>query len=192
MNATPFTLYDIDTAPAGSAEILASVKDAWGFVPNLHRVLAESPAALEAYGTLWGIAEKTSFTPIERNIAYLAIIYENECSYCMAGHSNLSRMAHVQPEHISALREGRPIADARLQALRQFAASVTRNRGAVNATEVAAFKAAGYDNRAVLDLLVLAATKLISNYTNHLANTPLDAFMKGAEWTAPGNLAQSV
>jgi uncharacterized peroxidase-related enzyme len=185
MNATPFTLYDIDTAPAGSAEILASVKNAWGFVPNLHRVLAESPAALEAYGTLWGIAEKTSFTPIERNIAYLAIIYENECSYCMAGHSNLSRMAHVDAEHISALREGRPIADLRLQALRQFAASVTRNRGAVNEAEVAAFKAAGYDNRAVLDLLVLAATKLISNYTNHLANTPLDAFMKGAEWSAP-------
>jgi uncharacterized peroxidase-related enzyme len=192
MNATPFTLYDIDTAPAGSAEILASVKNAWGFVPNLHRVLAESPAALEAYGTLWGIAEKTSFTPIERNIAYLAIIYENECSYCMAGHSNLSRMAHVDAEHISALREGRPIADLRLQALRQFAASVTRNRGAVNEAEVAAFKAAGYDNRAVLDLLVLAATKLISNYTNHLANTPLDAFMKGAEWSAPRHLAQSV
>jgi CubicO group peptidase (beta-lactamase class C family) len=36
----------------------------------------------------------------------------------------------------------------------------------------AAFKAAGYDNRAVLDMLVLAATKLISNYTNHLARRP--------------------
>jgi hypothetical protein len=43
-------------------------------------------------------------------------------------------------------------------------------------------------NRAVLDLLVLAATKLISNYTNHLAQTPNDSFMKGAEWTAPGKL----
>jgi hypothetical protein len=52
----------------------------------------------------------------------------------------------------------------------------------------AAFKAAGYDNRAVLDVLVLAATKLISNYTNHLAETPNDSFMKGAEWTPPGKL----
>lgn len=43
-------------------------------MPNLHRVLAESPAALEAYNTLWEIAEKTSFTPQERNIASLAII----------------------------------------------------------------------------------------------------------------------
>jgi alkylhydroperoxidase family enzyme len=52
----------------------------------------------------------------------------------------------------------------------------------------AAFKAAGYDNRAVLDVLVLAATKLISNYTNHLAETPNDSFMTGAERSAPGKL----
>ena len=157
-------------------------------MPNLHRVLAESPAALEAYSTLWGIAEKTGFTQQERNIVYLAIIYENECTYCMAGHTNLSRMAKVEDATISAVREGRPIADAKLEALRQFAAKITRQRGLVSGADVAAFRRAGYDNRAVLDVLVLAATKLISNYTNHLAQTPNDAFMKGAEWTSPGKL----
>ena len=181
-----FTLHDTSTAPAASTGILDGVRKSWGLVPNLHCVLAESPAALEAYATLWGIAEKTGFTPQERNIAYIAIIYENECTYCMAGHTNLSRMAKVEPEAITAVREGRPIADPKLEALRQFAAKVTRNRGVVSEADVFAFKAAGYDNRAMLDVLVLAATKLISNYTNHLAQTPLDAFMKGAEWSAPG------
>jgi AhpD family alkylhydroperoxidase len=137
---------------------------------------------------MWGIAEKTGFTPQERNIAYLAIIYENECTYCIAGHTNLSRMAKVDNDAIKAVREGRPIADSKLEALRQFAARITRQRGFVSEGDVAAFKAAGYDNRAVLDVLVLAATKLISNYTNHLAQPPNDAFMKGAEWTAPGKL----
>lgn len=183
-----FMLHETATAPSTSVEMLNAVQQAWGFVPNLHRVLAESPAALEAYSILWGIAEKTGFTAQERNIAYLAIIYENECTYCMAGHTNLSRMAKVDPRVIAAMRENRPIADAKLEALRQFAAKVTRQRGAASETDVAAFKAAGYDNRAVLDLLVLAATKLISNYTNHLAQTPNDGFMKGAEWTAPGKL----
>jgi uncharacterized peroxidase-related enzyme len=183
-----FELHDTATAPEGSAALLKAVQQAWGFVPNLHRVLAESPAALEAYSTLWSIAEKTSFTPQERNIAYLAIIYENECTYCMAGHTNLSRMAKVDNAAIAALREGRPIAGAKLEALRQFAAKVTRSRGVVSESDVASFKAAGYDNRAILDVLVLAATKLISNYTNHLAQTPNDPFMKGAEWTAPGKL----
>jgi uncharacterized peroxidase-related enzyme len=183
-----FTLHDTNTAPAGSTGILESVQKFWGVVPNLHGVLAESPAALEAYATLWRIAEKTGFTQQERNIAYISIIYENECTYCMAGHTNLSRMANVEPEVIAAVREGRPIADPKLEALRQFAAKVTRNRGVVSEADVSAFKAAGYDNRAMLDVLVLAATKLISNYANHFAQTPLDAFMKGAEWSAPGKL----
>ena len=183
-----FKLHDPSTAPTDSTETLDRVQRSWGLIPNLHRVVAESPAALEAYATLWSIAEKTAFTPQERNIAYIAIIYENECTYCTAGHTNLSRMAKVEPEAITAVREGRPIADSRLEALRQFAAKVTRNRGVVSEADVSDFKAAGYDNRAMLDVLVLAATKLISNYTNHLAQTPLDAFMKGAEWSAPGKL----
>jgi len=183
-----FTLHDTASAPAASIGILDGVQKSWGLVPNLHRVLAESLAALEAYATLWGIAEKTGFTPQERNIVYIAIIYEYECTHCMAGHTNLSRVAKVEPEAITAVREGRPIADLKFEALRQFAAKVTRNRGVVSEADVSAFKAAGYDNRAVLDVLVLAATKLISNYTNHLAQTTLDPFMKGAEWNAPGEL----
>jgi uncharacterized peroxidase-related enzyme len=186
-----FTLHEISTAPAASAEILEGIRKGWGFVPNLHRILAESPAALEAYSTLWGIAEKTEFTPQERQIAYLAIIYENECTYCMAcmaRNANLSRIAKADNGAIAAVREGRPIADKKLEALRQFAAKVIRQRGVVSQADVAAFKTAGYSNRAVLDVLVLAATNLISNYTNHLAETPNDSFMKGAEWTAPGRL----
>ena len=183
-----FTLLDASNAAPAAAAILNNVQAAWGFTPNLHRVLANSPAALEAYATLWGIAEKTSFTPVERNVVYLSIIYENECTYCMAGHTNLSRMAKVDEAVISAVRNGEPIADSKLEALREFAALVTRNRGMVREQDVAAFKAAGYTNQSVLDVLVLAATKLISNYTNHLAHTPNDGFMKGAEWTAPGRL----
>ncbi|MFG1243441.1 carboxymuconolactone decarboxylase family protein [Xanthobacter sp. V7C-4] len=188
MTTNGFELLDIATAPAESAEMLEGVKKAWGFLPNLFRILATSPAAVEAYATLWGIAEKTSFTPQERNIAYLAIIYENECTYCMAGHTNLSKMAKVADADIYAIREGRRLDDAKLEALRGFAAKVTRSRGVVSQADVAAFKAAGYTNQSVLDILVLAATKLISNYTNHLADTPVDPFMKGVEWAAPGYL----
>ena len=54
-----FTLHDTTTAPTASTGILDGVQKSWGLVPNLHRVLAESPTALEAYATLWGIAEKT-------------------------------------------------------------------------------------------------------------------------------------
>eukprot|EP01033_Poteriospumella_lacustris_P022880 gene22880-17281_t len=129
MTINGFTLHDTTTATPESAALLDQIQKGWGFVPNLHRVLAESPAALEAYGALWGIAERTGFTAIERNVAYLAIIYENACTYCMAGHTNLSKMAKVDDAVIAAMREGRPLVDTRLEALRTFAALVTRNRG---------------------------------------------------------------
>src|ERR1700739_4292514 len=115
-----FTLHETTASPEASVGILSSVQKAWGFVPNLHRVLAESPAALEAYTTLWDIAEKTSFTPQARHIAYLAIIYENECAYGMAAHTSLSRLAKLEEARIAAVREGRPITDPKLEALRQF------------------------------------------------------------------------
>jgi alkylhydroperoxidase family enzyme len=113
-----FVLHEMANAPAASVEILNAVQKAWGFVPNLPRVPAESTAALEAYTTLWSLAEKTKFTAQERNVDFLAIIYENECTYCMAGHTNLSRIAKVDPEVIAAIRENRPIGDAKLEALR--------------------------------------------------------------------------
>ena len=162
MTTNGFVLHDSATAPAASAAILDSVQKGWGFVPNLHRVLAESPAPLEAYATLWGIAEKTGFTAVERNVVYLSIIYENECTYCMAGHTGLSKMTKVGEDVIAAIRAGNSVADARLEALHVFAASVTRHRGVVSNAEVAALKSAGFHNRAILDVLVLAATKLIS------------------------------
>lgn len=180
-----FTIHTASTAPEGSRPILDNVRNAWGFVPNLHNVLAESPQALEAYAATWALFEKTAFSPVERNIVYLAIIFENACGYCMAGHSGLSRMAGVKAAHIAAIREGTPIDDARLEALRRFAQQVTRQRGRVSEADTQAFLAAGYDNRAILDVILAAAVKLISNYTNHFADTPLDAFMAGQEWTPP-------
>jgi len=138
MTINAFTLHETATAPAASVELLDDVRKGLGFVPNLQRVMAESPAALGAHSMLLGIAEKTRFSPVERNIAYLSIIYENECAYCIA---------RVSEDDITAVREGRPIADAKLEALRHFAAVVTRNRGVVSPAEVAAFKKAGYDNR---------------------------------------------
>lgn len=191
MPKNDFKLHDTVTAPSASAEILGAVEKGWGFVPNLHRVLAESPVALEAYQALWAAAERTSLSAIERNIVYLAIIFENQCRYCMAGHSNLSRMAKVDEQAILAIRAGQPIADPKLEALRHFAALVTRNRGMISDSEIQLLKAAGYTNETILDVLVLGATKLISNYANHMAETPLDPFMKGAEWEPPHRVAAS-
>ncbi|MEZ5936080.1 MAG: carboxymuconolactone decarboxylase family protein [Alphaproteobacteria bacterium] len=180
-----FPLHEIETAPEAARPILEGAKKGFGMVPNLHKVLAEAPAALEGYATLWGIFEKSSFTPAERQVVYLTSNYENECCYCMAGHSVLAKGAGVPADAIEAIRDGKPIADAKLEALRAFTSKIVVNRGWVAEDEVAAFLAAGYTRQQVLEVILGVAVKVISNYTNHVAETPLDGFMKDTVWTPP-------
>ncbi len=188
---TKFTVHTEATAPEAAKARLAEVKKAWGFIPTLHGTLAESPVALDAYDTLFGLVAKSSFTAAEQQAAYLAINVLHECEYCTAGHTYLARAAKLDEAAIQALRNSQPIADARLQALRSFAESVVRKRGFVGDAAVDAFLAAGFTRENVLEVVTIIATKTISNYVNHLTHTPKESFMADPSlaWTAPRNRA---
>ncbi len=188
---TRFTLHTQDTAPEASKPLLAEVKKGWGFIPTLHATLAESPVALEAYDRLFALVGKSGLTPAEQQVVYQAINVFHECEYCTAGHTFLSRKAGVPEDAIQALREGQPIADARLQALRSFAETVVRERGRAGDAAVDAFLAAGFTKANLLEVVTIIATKTISNYTNHLTHTPKESFMAdpALAWVAPSRRA---
>ena len=186
-----FTVYTPETAPAGSRTILQAVQGTWSFIPNLHGILAESPVTLEAYATTFSLFEKSSFSAAEQQVIYLAINYENECEYCMSGHSALAKMAKLDDAAIEALREKTPIDDPRLQALRTFSASVTAKRAKLDDGEVEAFLAAGFTKQQVLEVILAVSVKTISNYVNHVAKTPLDGFMGPTRWVAPSNRSEA-
>jgi len=181
-----FTTYTPETSPAASKALLEGAKAAFGFVPNLQAMMAESPELLAGYTALWDLFAKTSLTPDERQVVLLTVSFENECHYCMAGHSVLAKMQKMDPAVIAALRKGTPLPDARLEALHRFATLVVRQRGWISDGDVNAFRAAGFTRRHVLEVILGIATKVMSNYTNHITDTPLDTFMRGSEWTKPG------
>jgi AhpD family alkylhydroperoxidase len=186
---TTFQSYTIDTAPAASKSTLEETKRAFGFVPNLQAHMAESPELLAGYTALWDLFAKSSLTPHEQQVVYLTSNFENGCHYCMAGHSTLAKMIGMDPAVIAALRAGTPLPDAKLEALHRFTTIVVRERGFAPDAEVEAFLAAGYTRRNVLEVILGVATKVMSNYTNHIVHTPYDAFMKGNEWTRPTDAA---
>jgi uncharacterized peroxidase-related enzyme len=190
---TTFTVHTIETAPEASKAKLEDVKKAWGFVPTLHGMLAESPVALEAYDTLFGLVGKSSLTPAEQQVAYLAVNVMHECEYCAMGHTYLGRMAKLEEETIQALRNAKPIANARHQALRDFTEAVARERGFVGDKAVDQFIAAGFTRQNVLEIVTLIATKTISNYVNHITHTPLEGFMSdpSLKWVSPRNRAKA-
>jgi uncharacterized peroxidase-related enzyme len=180
-----FPIHTPETAPEGARPILAGAKAGWGFVPNLHATLASAPAALQAYAQLFELFGQAGFTPAEQQVAYLTVSTIHECEYCVSGHSALAAGAGLDAATVAALREGAPLPDARLQALRAFTAALVHARGRVQPGELEAFLAAGYTEAQVLGLLVAVAAKTISNYANHIAGTPLDAFMAKTAWVAP-------
>lgn len=180
-----FTRHTLETAPAAAKPILEGVQKAFGFLPNLQGHMAESPELLAGYSELWELFGKSTLTPEEQQVVYLTCNFENDCHYCMAGHTTLAKMIGMAPTVIQALRDGQALPDGKLEALRSFTSAVIRERGFVPDTGLDAFLAAGYSRRNVLEVVLGVATKTLSNYTNHLVHTQLDPFMKGNEWTRP-------
>jgi len=179
-----FTLHTIQSAPDAAKPMLEQAEKDYGFLPNLYRNMAEAPELLEGYRTLSGIFGKTSFTETERQVILLTNNRLNGCEYCMAAHTTISQGAGVPDPVIAALRDGLPIPDANLEALRKFAITINETRGYPTAEDVTAFIAAGYTKQNVLEVLVGTSLKVLSNYTNHITHTPLDDVFVPNTWTA--------
>ena len=175
-----FSIHTPETAPEKARPILDGAKRKFGFVPNLLAALAEAPAALEAAVSLMDALARSSFTPTEREVVLIAVSAKNGCDYCVAAHSTIAGLQKVPAEVIAALREGRPIADPRLEVLRRFAETVVEARGWVSEADVQAFLAAGFDRQQVLEVVLGVAFKTLLNYTDHLVDTPLDDAFAGA------------
>lgn len=180
-----FKIYTLETAPDESKGALQQAEQTFRFIPNLEGILAESPATLKSGMALWDLFETTSFTPIEQQVIYLTANYEHECSYCVAAHTGLAKMVEMSPEDIEAIRNGKPLIDQKLQALRHFTKRMISERGWVGDEEIEEFLAAGYTQQQVLEVILGIAVKVIHNYTNHIAKTPLDKAFQPYTWSKP-------
>lgn len=181
---TDFTLHTIDSAPADAKPLLEGAQKKFGFVPNLAAKMAEAPALLEGYFTLAGIFDKSNLSETERQIILMTNNRLNGCTYCMAAHTSLSQMGGVSADVIDALRAGTEIADPKLEALRQFSIAVNEKRGWVGDADIQAILNVGYTRQTVLEVIVATSLKVMSNYTNHVAATPVDDVFRANEWSA--------
>ena len=181
-----FTVHSRESAPAGSKPIWQEVEEAWGMVPNVFKVMAESPTLFKACWELEKIfATESGFSRIEQEVITMSANVENDCRYCMAAHTTGARMEKLPGDVIGALRDGTPIADPKLEALRRFAVIMVRMRGWPTEEEVAAFLAAGYSKAQVLEVILGVGLKALTNYTNHVAHTPLDPEYEDQRWEPP-------
>jgi AhpD family alkylhydroperoxidase len=178
MNTATQTLYSpltVATAPKASKPALEKIQKTYGFIPNLMATFANSPAVLLGYLAMDGVFEKGTFSPVERQLILLAASEENKCNYCSAAHSTIAkRFLHAPAETITAVREGKPLADKKQNALVNLVREIVGERGFASPTAVDAFLEAGYQRPQVMELLLGVALKTVSNYLDHLSPTTID------------------
>ena len=168
---TPAT---IDAAPAGSRPLLEAVKKQLGVVPNLFRLVANSPAALEGYLGMQGALGKGALPAPTRERIALAVAEINGCNYCLSAHTYLAKtLAKLDDAEIAANRAGGS-RDAKADAAVRFAAAVARERGHVLPEDLAAVRIAGYDDAQIIEIVQHVALNTWTNYINEVARTEID------------------
>ncbi|KUR73594.1 alkylhydroperoxidase [Novosphingobium fuchskuhlense] len=168
---TPASVAD---APEASRPLLEAVNKALGTVPNLHRLVATSPAALEGYLAMNGALGKGKLPAATRERIALAVAELNGCDYCLSAHTYLGKnLARLDDAEITANRNGTsndPKADAAVR----FATQLVKARGHVSAAEVEAVRAAGYTDAQALEIVQHVALNTWTNYVNSAFQTEID------------------
>ena len=167
---SPRTRNDVDPT---TATTFNQIQAKLGSVPNMFLTLAHSPVALNAYVKLADIAGAGQLSAKQREQIALTVGEGNQCTYCVAAHSVIGKMVGLNQSEIIQARSASSV-DAKTQAALTLAAQIVERRGHISAAEVASFKAAGFAEADVLEVLVNVVLNIFTNYTNHIAGTDVD------------------
>ena len=164
----------IDAAPAASRPLLEGVKKQLGVVPNMFRLVSNSPAALASYLGLSAALNKGTLPAATRERIALAVAEINGCSYCLSAHTYLGKnLAKLDDAEITANRNGASN-DLKADAAVRFAVKVVREHGHVTEDDVNAVRSAGYDDAQVIEIVLHVALNTWTNYINVVGETDID------------------
>lgn len=180
-----FTSLTVDTAPEASRRLAAASEKQFGFLPSPVARAMRSPVLVQHLFASFAAYEKSSLSPLEREVVALTVAFENECHYCMAMHSAALVKTGVDAAIIEALRNGTPLSIPRLEALRTFAHAVLTRAGRVPADVWLEFERAGFDDQNALDVVLGVGTYVLSTLTNILTEAPLDSAFDAFRWSKP-------
>lgn len=168
------TIPQVDQTPSASLPLLDAVNRQLGVIPNLMKVVGNSPAALEGYLSLNGALGKGAIGAKTSERIALAVAELNGCGYCLSAHSYLgSNLAKFNAAELDANRHGKSN-DPKAAAALRFATQVVGTRGHVSNDDLAAVKEAGYSEAEIIEIVLLVALNTLTNYVNNVAQTDID------------------
>ncbi|HTN50397.1 MAG TPA: carboxymuconolactone decarboxylase family protein [Burkholderiaceae bacterium] len=164
---------DPKTASGAAKPLLDAVQSALGVTPNLFRVLAQSPKALEGFLGLYGAAAGFTLDKATQERIALAVAESNACDYCLAAHTAIGRGAGLSSEEVRLNRRGTS-ADSRAAAFVALAKAVNDKVGAVSEAEFDAARASGISDAEMVEVVAAVAINVFTNALNKLARTDID------------------
>jgi len=153
-------------------DLLAAVGKALGMVPNLFRVAAQSPAALEGLVALNGALQRAALPGKTREAVALAVAQANLCDYCLSAHTVLGKGAGLTGDEIAASRDAKSSDERTAAALRLARATVT-SRGHIDDAELATARRTLGEGE-IVEVVALVALNVLTNYLNSVAGTGID------------------
>ncbi len=147
-----------------------------GGVPpiNIFRGLAANEEIFKGFlGFMGSIKQSKALTEAELETVALATAQFMGCDYCLAAHTKIAAGAGLDGGHAISIRQGRG-ATPREQALIDFTRHILHSKGFVTDAELAAFRGAGFDDRAAIAVIAEATAMTFTGLYNHVHQTEVD------------------
>jgi AhpD family alkylhydroperoxidase len=177
-----FEAQTIDRAPEGSRAPLERLQEAFGMLPNVAGIIANSPVLANIFVPLFAGVHAGTFTEAEIQTLLLTNAVTNSCAWAVAFHSYLALKAGLDSADIKAIRERRAPREPRTAALSAYARSLIEQRGHVGDAAVNALLAAGFKPEQALETLAVSAASAITNYALSIAEPPLEPIFQEHAW----------
>ena len=154
-------------------DLLDAVQKKLSLVPNMTRVMANSPAVLEAYLSFSGALAEGSLNAKLRELIALEVGEQNACQYCVSAHTAIGKMTGLSDAEISAARETRS-SDTKTVAALAFARQIVAKQGRATQADVDAVRNAGFTNGEIAEIIAHVALNIFTNYFNNTAGVEID------------------
>jgi len=176
-------LRTIDDAPEEAKSGLKVAQKNNGFLPNLVRLLANAPTALETYQTVSAINARTGLTLAERETVQITAAATHGCGFCVAGHTAIAyKKAGLTEKIVEQLRSQEHVDDPRLDAVAEFTRAVISSRGAVQGDALGRLLAAGFSDANALEVVLGVSLATLCNFANNLGQPDLNPELKPYAW----------
>jgi alkylhydroperoxidase family enzyme len=177
-----YQIHTIASAPEKSKPALEWLQQAFGVLPNLPAVIANSPKLINSLVGLFQQVHSPGLTEAENQIVLLTDAVTNSSAYAVAFHTALALQQGISSEETTAIRERRAPSDRRFAALSTLAKTLIEKRGHLSEQELDAFLAAGFTKEQILEVVAIVAASTITNYAGTIANPPLEDQFQQFVW----------